>query len=188
MAFDNIEIEIKIKLSEIKEFNFVKEQINKIAEFKSEIQQVDEYFSPKHNDFLKEEFPYEWLSIRTRNSKSILNYKHFFPERAEKHEYCNEYELTISNSEILTQIFKSLGIISRVVVEKKRQTYLYKDEFEIVLDDVKDLGYFIEIEALKDLGGIEQTRKSLNELVLSLNLNPQNIDYRGYPFQLLNKK
>lgn len=187
MAVDNIEIEVKIKLSSEIEYNLLKESMNKISKFQSESFQIDEYFSPKNKDFLQEEFPFEWLSIRHRNDKSILNYKHFFPEGAEKHEYCNEYELNISDSEMMKKIFESLDIVSKVIVEKKRQTYVYKDEFEIVLDEVKNLGFFIEIEAIKDFGGVELTRERLNEFVKELKLDVKNVDYRGYPFQLLNK-
>lgn len=187
MAVDNVEIEVKIKLSSEIEYNLLKDSVNKISKFQSETFQIDEYFSPKSKDFLQEKFPFEWLSIRHRNDKSILNYKHFFPEGAEKHEYCNEYELTISDSEMMKKIFESLDIESKVIVEKKRQTYVYKDEFEIVLDEVKNLGFFIEIEAIKDFGGVELTRERLNEFVKELNINVNNIDYRGYPFQLLNK-
>lgn len=75
-----------------------------------------------------------------------------------------------------------------IVVDKERSTYNYEDEFEIALDYVKELGYFIEIEAMKDFGGVEETREKLFEFAKNLGLDISRIDKRGYPYLVMEKR
>lgn len=182
MAYDNIEIEIKIKVDE-SSFETARKQLNQIAVYKGKSNQIDTYYSSKEEGYLgKEEFPYKWLSIRERSGKIILNYKNYYPEGAEKHQYCDEYETEVGSVEAMNSILNCLGVERIAVVDKVREKFVFKDEFEIVLDSVKDLGCFIEIEALKDLGGIEVTRQKVEEFISNLDISSYKIDYRGYPF------
>jgi adenylate cyclase class 2 len=187
MANDNVEIEIKIQLDE-ETFYRVREKLKKIAEFMRNSQQVDEYFTPAHRNFVEPKFPFEWLSIRRRDGKAILNYKHWYPENVEVATHCDEFETEIQNPDQLKRIFSALDFKRLVTVEKEREVYLYKDEFEIALDKVKELGYFIEIEAVKDFGNVEKTRERLFEFARKLGIDISRIDKRGYPFLLMRKK
>jgi adenylate cyclase class 2 len=187
MAHNNKEVEIKIPVLK-KEFVAVKKKLLQIAKFEKISGQTDTYFTPAHKNFLAPKFPFEWLSIRKRGEKSILNYKHFFPENQEIHTHCNEFETEISNPENLEKIFAELGMKKLVTVEKKRETFDYNGEFEIALDSVKNAGYFVEIEALKDFGGIEETRKKLFEFAGTIGIGHIEPDNRGYPYLLMQKK
>ncbi|MBU3965309.1 class IV adenylate cyclase [Patescibacteria group bacterium] len=186
MAHNDTEIEIKIPLGE-KDFLRVKERIQKEARFVKKSSQSDEYFNAPHRDFLAPKFPFEWLSIRKRGDKAILNYKHWHPENAEIHTHCDELETEISEPEKLEKIFSALGFKKLVTVEKERETYNYNDEFEIGLDKVKDLGYFIEIETIKDFGSVEKARKKLFEFAAKIGIDASKPDERGYPFSLMKK-
>lgn len=186
MSFDKKEIEIKIRVNK-SEFDRVKAQLDRVAKFITNSHQVDEYYSPKHRNFMKEKYPYEWLSIRKRDNRCILNYKHFYPEGSEKHSHCDEFETTVSDPNEMETIFKALNIEKLVRVDKKRALYEYHDDFDIALDEVKDLGYFIEIEAKRDQGGVKATRKKILELISLLGIEKPKIDYRGYPFRMMEK-
>jgi len=59
---------------------------------------------------------------------------------------------------------------------------------EISLDIVKKLGYFIEIEAIKEFGSIEKTREKLFEFAKDLEIDLSKIEKRGYPLLLIKKK
>lgn len=181
------EIEIRILLDK-KSFLKIKKQLLKIAKFKNKSRQVDEYFTPTHRNFVKPKFPYEWLRIGKRGNQTLITYKHFYPENAEYHTYCDEYETKIDNTEALKKIFSALNFKKLITVDKKREVYFYKDEFKITLDEVKDLGYFMEMEALKDFGGIAKTRKMIFKFAKKLNLDLFRKDERGYPFLLMKKK
>lgn len=72
-------------------------------------------------------------------------------------------------------------------MEKQRETYVFGSELEIALDAVDGLGYFIEIEAIKDHGSVEETRKKLFEFAAALGIDVSRADKRGYPFLLMKK-
>jgi len=187
MANDNIEIEIKIPLDEDTFFK-VKEEVKEIAKFEKSSYQIDDYFTPAHRNFVESQFPFEWLRIRKRSNKVILTYKHYYPENAEITTYCDEFETEIKNKEQLEKIFSALDFKKLVTVEKEREVYVYNNEFEISLDIVKDLGYFIEIESMKDFGSVDTTRKKLSEWAKTLGIDISKTDKRGYPFLIMKKK
>lgn len=185
MAFNNIEIEIKIQITE-NDFSNVKEFLKEHKDiiFHGETQQIDTYFAPKDTEgYLGiEKYPYKWLSIRSRDNKTIINYKHYFPEKVEKHDFCNEYEVDISSFEKMEKILNAIGYMNIACVNKVRTKYLLRNEFEIVLDEIKDLGFFIEVEAMKDFGSVKETRDKIFNFINSLPIQNYRIDYRGYPF------
>jgi len=187
MAHNNIEVEIKLKLTET-QFVAVKDRLCKIATAKKDSSQADEYFTPAHRNFLDYDYPYEWLRIGQRGGKTILNYKHFHPENTMPFTHCEEFETEVTSPERLQKIFSSLDIKPLVTVDKKRESFAYKDEFEVALDTVKELGHFMEIEAMKDFGSIEETRKRLQSFAESLGVDPKTSVERGYPYLLMEKK
>ena len=187
MAYDNTEIEIKIQIDE-SDFASIRSNIQSLGKLKNSMVQIDTYFAPKSENYLLEKYPFKWFSIRQRNGKSILNFKHFFPEGAEKHSYCKEFETEISNSDNMKSILNELGIFEVVEVDKTRETYLIDDKYEIVFDVVKGLGSFLEIEAMKNLGSPEETKKEMMSFLGSIGVVKYSIDYRGYPFQLLKQQ
>jgi len=187
MAYNNTEIEIKISLDK-NEFLRVKEKLNEVAKFAEESHQIDEYFTPANRNFVEPKFPFEWLSIRKRGDKTILNYKHYHPENVEITTHCDEFESEIKNKDKLEKIFSALDFKKLIIVEKKREIYMYNDEFEIALDDVKELGYFIEIEAIKDFGNVMVTRKQLFEFAKKMGIDVSKTEKRGYPYLLMKKK
>jgi len=187
MSNNNIEIEIKIPLDE-KSFFKVKEKLEKIAKFVKNSHQIDEYFTPAHRNFLEPEFPFEWLSIRKRDDKVVLNYKHYYPENVEITTHCDEFETEIKNLDQLEKIFSVLNFKKLVTVEKEREVYVYNDEFEIALDIVKELGHFMEIEAIKFFGSVEATREKLFEFAKNLGIDISKTDKRGYPYLLMKKR
>lgn len=187
MASNDTEIEIKIPLSD-SEFEKVKENVKILTRFVKKSHQIDTYFTPSHKNFLEPQFPFEWLSIRNRDGKSILNYKHYYPEDADVKTHCDEFELELQKPEQFGKIFVALEFRTLVTVDKEREVYTYKDEFELGVDDVKDLGKFIEIETMKDFGSVEAARKKLFDFAKILGVDTSKMDKRGYPFLLMKKK
>ncbi len=179
----DVETEIKIKLSE-SEYETLDDFMNDNAEFINETNQEDTYFQPKYRKFLKsgEEEIDEWLRIGIRGNKKILNYKNWHQNK-----YCDEYEVNIDDEENLTRIFNVLDLEKIAVVNKTRRKYMYKEKYEVSLDYVVDLGYFVEIEVKNydDTPLLEYDK--LIELIKSLHLDLTNIDKRGYPYHLIYK-
>lgn len=187
MANNDIEVEIKIPL-ERKMFLSVRRKVRGMAKFIKTTTQSDEYFTPAHRNFVKPKYPFEWFSIRSRGDKTTLNYKHFHPENVKSHTHCDEFQTEVGDLKQLEKIFSALDLKSLVVVEKEREVYKYRDEFEIALDKVGGLGYFVEIEAVKDFGGIDKTRKKISEFAKVLGIDNIKPDERGYPYLLMAKR
>lgn len=99
--------------------------------------------------------------------------------------YCDEYEVEIDNKDNLDRIFKILDLEQIAVVDKKRIIYFYLEKYEISLDFVKDLGYFIEIEVKKYTKSPIDEYSDLLKLAKNLDLNLDNIDKRGYPYHII---
>jgi predicted adenylyl cyclase CyaB len=84
--------------------------------------------------------------LRLRNKDNIysITYKDDVFENG-KWLYSNEYETNIDNIDIVREIFSKLGLKKLLVIDNNKDTYIYNN-YEIVLEDVKDLGLFMEVE------------------------------------------
>jgi adenylate cyclase class 2 len=184
---ENIEIEIKIAIDN-ETFNTCKSYLSKHAKFISSIKEVDQYFNSSKKSFLAPSYPYEWLRLRKKNSHVILNYKHWYPVNSPISTHCAELEAEVSDYDSLMRIFKAVGIRSLITVEKAREKYLYNNDFEISLDHVQELGYFIEIEFVGNKSSISDAQMEITKLAMKLNLDLSKKDNRGYPYLLLEKR
>ena len=178
---NDIENEIKIKLSK-DEFTIIENIMRKNAEFLKNNKQYDIYYQPLHRKFLKEnkETINEWLRIGIRGNKKILNYKNWYDNM-----YCDEYEVEIDDDKNLDKIFQILGLEKIATVSKVRNTYFYLNKYEVALDYVDNLGYFIEIEVKKYDENAIKEYDNLIKVAKDRNLNLNNIDKRGYPYHII---
>ena len=175
----DIETEIKIKITE-SEYKKLITFFNNNAKFIKENRQIDTYYQPTYRSFLNDKEINEWLRIGMRGNKTILNYKNWHDNM-----YCDEYEVEIDDSNNLDKIFKVLGLEQIAIVDKQRKTYLYLNKYEIELDKVKKLGYFIEIEVKNYSKTPIEEYDDLLKLVKEIDLNFNNIDNRGYPYHII---
>ncbi len=183
MAHKNIEIEIQVNIENVQPLlNFL--ELKGI--FKHEVRQVDEYFSPAHDDFLALRPVSRWLRIRQTEKGNSLNYKNWHFEADGKSNYCDEFETKIEDIASTKKILEALNFKNIVVVDKIRKIWEFED-FEIAIDSVKDLGEFVEIEYI----GKDETvdpKKVTKEMILflkSLELGKITRNHVGYPFLML---
>ncbi|MBI5139437.1 class IV adenylate cyclase [Candidatus Nomurabacteria bacterium] len=149
------EVEVKARLGNREE---VKNKLKILGcKFSEELHQVDEIFTgskvfppPRGTPVFR---------IRTQNGKYIFTLKINQSSRLD----CIEHELEISNPDQMRAIIKLLGYKQDVTVDKKRIKTKYKD-MEIVLDNVKDLGEFIEAEKMVEHENPEDRKKVQIEL------------------------
>lgn len=181
----NIEVEITYPLHNIEEV-MKKLQNLKVSEEDSEYQK-DTYYVPKHRDFLAEKPISDWLRIRETNHGDSINFKHWYNEGNTQAVYCDEFESKVENVESVKKIFSALGIKEIVVVEKTRRIWNYRD-IEVALDDVTDLGIFLEMEAKGNFDTIEAAEKRLYEVLDELGAKIGGQDFKGYPHLILEKK
>jgi len=142
-----IEVEVK---AHVNDFNSVKNALAKLdAELiKTELQD-DIYFNAPHRDFAKTD---EALRIRkvtqpglenSKYEKLILTYKGAKMDAVSKTR--KEIEVEIEDLEKMSSILENIGLIPVANVNKKRVIYHYHS-FIISLDEVRDVGTFVEIE------------------------------------------
>jgi len=98
----------------------------------------------------------------------------------------DEYEASVEKPEVVEEIFKKIGLIPKVTVVKTRK-YFDCGNFEVALDQVKGLGNFMEVEAKKDFGGMDKTRKACLDFLNSLNIKYEVKPRMGYPRMLYRK-
>lgn len=162
----NIEVEIKMKVANREE---VKEKITKMGKLIKAITQIDEYYVPIHRDFFAHEpQPIEHLRIRTNPDKTVFEYTRSINMKADgDYDYAEEYETEILNVEEFRKTLQFLDFKKVVTVEKYRE-YWQCGNIEVALDDVKDLGFFIEAEAKGDFKDNAEAKKACIDFLASL--------------------
>ena len=116
------------------------------------------------------------LRLRLSGNKKVLTYKTY-----NNNMYCEEYEVEIDNSNNLMKIFDSIGLKKITEVKKERYIYSYQDKYEISLDKVDNLGYFIEIEVNGTINDYFEEYDNLLKNSRNLGLNLNNIEQKRYP-------
>lgn len=144
----NIEVEIKVKADNLEE---IKEKVSKIGKLVKSIQQVDEYYVPVQRDFFAHKpQPIEHLRVRTNPDKTVFEYTRTVNMKENgDYDYAEEYETAISNPEEFKKTLEFLDFKKVITVEKYRE-YWQCGNIEVALDDVKNLGSFVEAEAKGD--------------------------------------
>ncbi len=85
--------------------------------------------------------------LRKKNKKNFLAYKIDRFDSAGIWLYSDGHEVELSSFKQGMQILKYLGFKKLIKIENKKHTFL-TDKYEIVLEDVKNLGIFLEVERL----------------------------------------
>ncbi|MGC8663431.1 MAG: class IV adenylate cyclase [Thermoplasmata archaeon] len=163
------EIEIKSKIKSINEFE---EKIKKLgAEFVNEVSQLDYYYQHPCKDFKKTD---EALRIRIMNDECYITYKG--PKIDSETKTREEIEVKVERN--ISDVLESLGFKLAGEVKKIRKVYRMKD-IEISLDDVHNIGYFVELETFGDYSAGKE--KILN---IARELGLKDLERKSY-FELL---
>lgn len=157
------EVEVKARLINRKE---VFEKLQSMGcVWSEELHQIDDVFDPDPKILPVPAGVVIVVRIREENGKYIFTYKKDQSSNMD----CIEHEVEILNKEEMEKIIKLLGFKYYVQVDKKRIKTKYKD-IEIVLDDVKGLGEFIEAEKMTSEDDPEIRKKIPEELLAFLEI------------------
>jgi len=184
----NIEIEIKVKIDN---FDLLKKSLPGFGKLIKSIQQIDEYYTPCQRDFFAQKpHPVEWLRIRTNPDKIIFEYDRSIGKREDgSQNYAQEYETEVKQPDEMRKILEFLDFKKVTTVIKQREYWDCKN-FEVVLDNVKDLGHFVEVELKEDCSdGLIGRRKCMEFLEkLGIKITENDITKTGYPVLLMESK
>ena len=166
-----MEVEVKAKVKDMVELKKKFEDMG--ASFNTPVSQVDAYFKPKGFDE-KPEGPGSWIvRIRDSNDKKTLTLKAL----TEILGAWVEYETAIENGEQARKILDTMGLVNVFTLNKKR-SYGKIGEFEVLLDDVKELGEYLEVALESDEK--EKTREKIINFMKSAGISESDIERRGY--------
>ena len=150
---------------------------------------IDEYYyDPKRNELKpdKNNQLNHCLRLRAKNNDYSITYKDDVFEN-DKWLYSNEYETKVENIDIIREIFNKLGLKKFIVIDNKKETYKYK-EYEIVIEDVKDLGLFMEVEyCTNEDVDVKEIKKEIQNFIDSLNINVSKELNMGKPEMYIKK-
>ena len=164
------EIEILVQLFDNKDN--VKEKLSNF-EYIGLNHTIDEYYyDPLRNELKPDENNQldHCLRLRSKNDKCSITYKDDVFD-GDKWLYSNEYETDINDIFVMREIFNKLGLIKFIEINNLKETYKYND-YEIVIEDVKDLGLFMEVEYCTDDDvDIKKIKNEIQLFIDSLELN-----------------
>jgi adenylate cyclase class 2 len=181
-----LEVEMKFPVSD---FGAVEKRLaDWHAVRKDPITVTDHYFNAPDRDFARTD---EALRIRRIGTANYLTYKG--PRLDTQTKTRSELETPLvagdEAAEDMTSILLCLGYRPVAVVRKKRQRFeLIRDDFslEVTLDEVDDVGRFVEIEILAPEGELEGARTTLLRVSGELGLSTS--ERRSYLEMLLSAR
>jgi adenylate cyclase class 2 len=153
------------------------------AELTGDVVQVDTYYDAPHREFAETD---EALRVRreTRegDTEARITYKGPLVEAESKTR--EEFETGVEEGETADAIFDHLGFEPAATVHKDRLFYDYEG-YTVTLDDVEDVGEFVEVETETDEAGVEAAREGAYEVLRDLGLDPEEQTRTSYLGMLL---
>ncbi|MFC6724153.1 class IV adenylate cyclase [Halobium palmae] len=173
------EVELKVRA----DLDRVRDRLDELdAEGRGSVEQRDTYYDAPHREFAETD---EALRIRrertspTRDDRSReggkaeetarVTYKGPLVDDASKTR--EEHETAVGDDGEAAEILRGLGFKPAAAVEKRRTIYDL-DGYTVVLDDVTDLGEFVEVEREVSEGAVDEAREGAVDVLRSLGLDP----------------
>jgi predicted adenylyl cyclase CyaB len=169
----HINIEIKARCNNPEEIREILKSQN--ADYKGLDSQIDTYFKVSNGR----------LKLREGNIENDLIYYERENEKGPKQSNIILYK-TAQNSQIKEILEKSLGTLA--VVDKQREIY-FIDNVKFHIDNVRNLGSFVEIEAIDRDGtiGIEKLTEQCNYYMNLFKIEKNDLIDISYSDMMLNK-
>lgn len=166
------EIEVKALLKDSE--SFLKKASERGIEFGESIIQDDMTYETKkpYNDP-----SWNIFRIRKQADKIILTMKYKASDRSRDN---HERESVIADAEQVADMLERVGYSPGVRINKSRQTAKYKD-LELCLDEIDELGSFVEVEKLaNEDADVDTVQSELWKLLLDLGVGPEDRIHKGY--------
>ncbi len=180
------EIEVLVELHD--EITNIKKKFEKFN-YEGLKRVVDEYYYDPKRDALKPDKENQLshcLRLRSKNDDYSITYKDDVFENG-KWLYSNEYETKVESIIMMKKIFDRLGLVKFIEIDNKKEIYTYND-YEIVIEDVKDLGIFMEVEyCTNDNVDVKQVKEEIQNFINGLELNVSEELNMGKPEMYMKK-
>lgn len=181
------EIEILVELHT--DIKFAREKLNTF-EFKGSKATIDKYFYDPLRTNLQlnaDNKLMECCRLRTKNNQHFVTYKiDIYDGHIWK--YSEEHETQVTDIIALQNIFNGIGLKELVTIENIKHTYV-TGIYEIVIEEVKDLGNFLEVEyhINNEKKSVDEIKEEILNFIRALNLEVGDELNSGKPELLLLK-
>ena len=180
------EVELKFPVANLTD---VRQQLTRMELVEeSVLEQVDLYFSHPQRDFAVTD---EAFRLRSVNGENYMTYKG--PKLGQVAKTRQEIEIPIGLGTAMARqaeaMLVALGFDRVARVQKIRQRFAFSWQgwdIEAALDEVQQVGQFLELEVLVDGSRVEQAQESLLDLARHLGL--ENSERRSYLELLLSHR
>jgi len=122
-----------------------------------------------------------YLRVRKSPEKgdTICLKKFYYDKNTGKTTHCDEWEVEVNNGETALQLLNALGFSDATVIQKERSIYRVSS-FEVVIDSVKDLGVFVEVELKEPVDDVQLGLKRIYDLLMQAGITSFRKQERGY--------
>ena len=165
-----MEIEIRAKIAHPKKIISLLKK-DKAVSFISEKTEKDTYF--KHVTDVSRKLV---LRIRRTVSGDMLTFK---AKSSGDDTAWPDVDMPLGDAKTLEKILRRNEYVEVVTITKKRATYT-KKKFELNIDHIKELGWFIEIEGRGTQKERKHIEQELNAILLSFGIDQNDIVRQGY--------
>ena len=126
--------------------------------------------------------------LRQKDKHCYMTFKKDVFGKNDKWSHSEEHEIEISDLRIAENIIEHLGLKTLVEIDNLKHVYQYKN-FEIVLEEVKNLGLFLEVEAreIKNTDNVKDVKEKIWQFIKSLEIKTSAKLNAGKPEIMLNK-
>jgi adenylate cyclase class 2 len=164
------QLEVELKFAALEGEELTKRLVLLGARQQGEVIQADEYLAHPARDFAVTD---EALRIRRQGDRRVLTYKGPKAKAAVKIREEVEADFSADQDAAITRIFQHLGFRSVAIVAKRRRSWMLEFQgqaLKVEVDEVQQLGQFVEIEALAEVDQVPAAEQAILNLAQELGL------------------
>lgn len=175
-----IEVESKAKINDSNAFRIAARSLGR---FVGKQEKIDDYYTLEKPG----RYPKKSLRIRKRQGHYEINFKHSLGYQHGVHAK-KETEFIVKDVNDFLAVINEFGFRKWLRKEKTTELYEIGKNFHIELNNVKGLGWFVEVEYLADEQHIAYARKKVEEVLVKLGIKKNQIIKPGYTKMLWDKR
>lgn len=160
-----MEIEIKIPLkAPFSAADIISNLLNEFGNSSEEITQIDYYFSSPIRNFAISDEALRLRQIQAKSGKEKIEITYKGPKQGKSMKIREEITIETSDRNNAKKFLQYLGFNVFGVIKKKRMNW-FVDDLVISVDEVEDLGSFLEIEIMTPSENSENFSKSKKKII-----------------------
>ncbi len=175
-----IEVEAKIRISDVED---CRRRVLGLARYVGKERKIDDYYTLESLS----KYPKRSLRIRRMGKNYVVNFKQRVSYKNGVHAK-KEVEFRVSDIAGFLALIDNFGFRKWLRKKKVSEIYEVGKNFHIEINNVRGLGWFVEVEYLSSLEGVRKARRRVFEVIKKLGASKKDIVKDGYTKMLWDKK